>query len=343
MIRRQLALGTALAALLLAALPAAAQAPATPPLLRDQTVVADGAVRLGDLFANLADGADRIVAAAPGPGTRIVFDAEQLVSIAAAHGVAWEPRGRFDRVAVERESRALDAREIERRVADAIAAEAGRFEFEVEADNRQLTVYLPVGAEDAITIENLRVDARGRRVTATLMAPDGDGGTMRVPVGGRLHPVLDVPVLRAPIMPGQAITEADLEWASLRADRVRRDVVTDARWMIGMTPRRALTPGAPIAMRDLQERIVVARNSTVTIVLRAGAMTLTARGRALDAGAQGAAIRVVNPRSERVVEATVIAPDTVEIRPMHLAPTHAPAAHQQAALHNGTFQAGSFR
>src|SRR3546814_20575530 len=117
-------------------------------------------------------------------------------------------------------------------------------------------------------IEHLRVDERGRRATAMLIAPDGGGGTMRTPVAGRLHPVVDVPVLRGPVMPGQAITEADLEWSSMRADRLRRDMITDARWLIGMTPRRAVTPGEPVNMRDLQERLEVEKNSMVTIVDR---------------------------------------------------------------------------
>src|SRR3546814_3624083 len=112
---------------------------------------------------------------------------------------------------------------------------------------------------------------------------------------------------------------ADLEWSSMRADRLRRDRITDACWLIGMTPRRAVTPGEPVNMRDLQERIVVEKNSMVTIVLRSGSLMLTARGKALDDGAEGATIRVLNPRSERVVQATVVAPDTVEIHSMQFA------------------------
>src|SRR3546814_5584662 len=57
-------------------------------------------------------------------------------------------------------------------------------------------------------------------------------------------------------------------------------MITDARWLIGMTPRRAVTPGEPVNMRDLQERIVVEKNSMVTIVLRSGSLMLTARGKA---------------------------------------------------------------
>src|SRR3546814_17687335 len=136
-------------------------------------------------------------------------------------------------------------------------------------------------------IEHLRVDERGRRATAMLIAPDGGGGTMRTPVAGRLHPVVDVPVLRGPVMPGQAITEADLEWSSMRADRLRRDMITDARWLLGMTPRRAVTPGEPVNIRHPPERHVVEKQTRFTLELRAGSLVLTARRQALDAGPPG--------------------------------------------------------
>ena len=333
--RRTLAIGAALAALIAtASLPSFAD---TIPLLRDQATVIDGEVRLGDLFSNVDRDAARVVAAAPAPGSRTIFDAEQLMAIAAANGIAWQPRSRFDRITVERESRTVDVHEIERRLSDAMAAQSGRVEFEVEVDNRQQTVYLPVGAEVRMEIENLRVDPRGRRASATLLTPNGEGGVSRTQVSARLYPVVDVPVLRGPVMPGQAIGENDLEWASVRADRLRRDMITDARWMVGMTPRRAITPGMPVAMRDLQERIVVQKNSMVTIMLRSGSLMLTARGKALEDGAQGASVRVLNPRSERVVQATVLSPDTVEIQSLQIG-----AANQPAAT-NVAFKTGSNR
>src|SRR3546814_13679708 len=101
---------------------------------------------------------------------------------------------------------------------------------------------------------------------------------------------------------------ADLEWSSMRADRLRRDMITDACWLIGMTPRRAVTPGEPVNMRDLQERIVVEKNSMVTIVLRSGSLMLPARGKALDDGAAGATIRALNPPRARGAQAPGRAP-----------------------------------
>ena len=76
----------------------------------------------------------------------------------------------------------------------------------------------------------------------------------------------------------------------------------------------------------------------VTIVLRSGALMLTARGKALEDGAEGASVRVLNPRSERVVQATVISPDTVEIQSLQMI-----GAAQVQAASNVAVKAGSYR
>jgi flagella basal body P-ring formation protein FlgA len=55
----------------------------------------------------------------------------------------------------------------------------------------------------------------------------------------------------------------------------------------------------------------VARNANVTLVLKSGGMTLSALGRAVDEGARGETVRVINVQTKRTVEAQVVGPDTV--------------------------------
>lgn len=294
--------------------PLAASIP-MPPAPRDQVVVHDYAVTLGDLFLNAGDKAGLPVATAPAPGEREIFDPARLKSIADRHGLAWEPSGRSDRVLVARASREVGAERLQSLIASAMTARDSSWRFEVELDNRLQTIRLPTGTEDAISVEDLRVDTRNRRVSAMLAAPDGRQGIARQQVSGRLFEVVDIPVLGQPVMPGEVVTAADLDWTTVRTDRLRRGTVTDLRRIVGLTPRRPITPGAPIFQRDLEERIVVGKGAMVTIVYRTPNMTLSTVGRALDAGADGAAIRVVNTQSNRTVEAVVAGPDRVEIQP----------------------------
>ena len=61
----------------------------------------------------------------------------------------------------------------------------------------------------------------------------------------------------------------------------------------------------PLRERDVQEPIIVAKGSTVSLVYRTESMVLTAGGKALEDGAMGSVIRVLNSQSKVVVEARV--------------------------------------
>lgn len=287
-----------------------------PPVARDQVVVHDYAVTLGDLFLNAGDKAGVPVATAPAPGGRELFDAARLTAIASRHGLEWEPAGRSDRVMIERASRQIDADSLASLVEAALEARNPAWKFEVELSNRLQSLQIPTASDVGASVESLQVDIANRRVSAWVVAPDGQKGVVRTEVSGRLFDVTDVPVLRHSVMPGEIITDADVEWTTVRTDRIRRGAVTDLRRIVGLTPRRPLTPGTTLSQRDLEERIVVEKGALVTIVYRTPNMTLSTLGRALDDGADGAPIRVVNTQSDRTIEAVVAGPDRVEIQPV---------------------------
>jgi flagellar basal body P-ring formation protein FlgA len=58
----------------------------------------------------------------------------------------------------------------------------------------------------------------------------------------------------------------------------------------------------------------VEKGALVTMIVQTPFMTLSTQGRALDEGAMGDTIRVMNARSRKVVEAQVTKSDTVMIQ-----------------------------
>src|SRR3546814_2370244 len=88
----------------------------------------------------------------------------------------------------------------------------------------------------------------------------------------------------------------------------------DAGDLVGMSPRRGLAANTPIRIHDVERPIDVARGDTVVMTLQSGALMITARGRALDQGALGQVVRVLNVDSNRTVEAVVTGPNAVSIR-----------------------------
>jgi flagella basal body P-ring formation protein FlgA len=279
--------------------------------LRTITTVEDNVVRLGDLFDDLPSGADIAVAYAPAPGRRLTFDAATLMQLANTYRIAWRPQSRFDRVIVERAGRVVQKSEILSRLSEALQGEGMKRGMEIEIYGRNTEMSVPLDAASSVEVRSLSYDAQSGRFTAVIAA-GGEGG-YRLPVSGRVHETSPVPVLRRAMGPGEVIRKDDIEIVRTREDRIARDIVTDPARLIGTTPRQRLRAGEPVRDSDTRPPVLVARNSTVTIVLQSGALMLTAQGKAVEEGAKGDTIRVTNLQSKKTIEAVVAGPDYVTV------------------------------
>jgi flagella basal body P-ring formation protein FlgA len=128
--------------------------------------------------------------------------------------------------------------------------------------------------------------------------------------------VTDVPVLARDVAPGDVVRAQDVQWIRLPSDRVSNNIVTTEAGLVGMSPRYPVRTGEPLRMSDMQPPVVVAKGATVDMNYVSGALTLLARGRALQSGAVGDTIDIVNPRSNRTVQGIVEGPNVVRIDAM---------------------------
>jgi flagella basal body P-ring formation protein FlgA len=300
----------ALAALVAAA---ALATPVDAATLRPQSTVDDSLIRIGDLFEDVGMGADIAIAHAPSPGRRITFDVATLAEIARAYRIDWRPQSRFDRVVVERAGRVIQKQEIVERLAEALKAEGMRRDSEVDVVGRSIEMAVPLDASDAIEIRNLSFDRQSGRFSALVLAGGSDAGAQRLAVSGKVHTTVAVPMPRRAIGAGEIIRKDDIEMVRIREDRAARDILVDPQRLIGTTPRFRLRAHEPVRENDTRPPVVVARNSTVTVTLNTGNLTLTAQGRASEDGAMGDTIRIVNLQSRKTIDAIVTGPDHVTI------------------------------
>ena len=71
--------------------------------------------------------------------------------------------------------------------------------------------------------------------------------------------------------------------------------------------------GQVIRQADVAKPELIARGETVTIMFQVPGITLTIVGKAVDPGALGDVISVLNVQSKRTVQATVIGPGRVSV------------------------------
>jgi flagella basal body P-ring formation protein FlgA len=90
-------------------------------------------------------------------------------------------------------------------------------------------------------------------------------------------------------------------------------VITNVEQAVGLAARRALPAGRALRQADLQKPELVARNENVTITYEVPGIVLTMRGQALEAGAHGDLISVLNVHSKKTIHATIVGPGRVTV------------------------------
>lgn len=296
------------------ALPAAvAQEAAMPALLRGAVTVDDDVIRLGDLFDGAMASPEIAVARAPAPGESVVLDARWLAAVARAHNVAWRPTSRFDQSVVSRSSQLVGTEAIRAVLVGELAARGATGDLDIQFDGQAPTLKLPVDVAPDIAVQQLNFDAQSGRFSATIVAAGNGIVAVRAALTGRAFTLTEVPVPVRRLLPGEIIRDGDIEWVQVHADRVTAAIAVDPSQILGRAPRRPIRAGEPIRANDLQIATMLKRGTMVTMVLETPQVLITTQGRAMEDGAEGQLVNVMNTSSNRVVKATVVDATTVAV------------------------------
>lgn len=278
-------------------------------VLNPNPVVDDKVIRLGDLFENVGRNAHAVVAPAPALGRKAIYDAKWLTNIARSHNLSWQPMGAYDHAVVERASQTIFFSDIKSALLEAIAGKKEGKSFEIELDNRNLKFYVPVTTDVRLVISNLVIDDRMGRFTANIATSGGKSERAT----GRIYEVTKIPVLRHQVKPGETIAKGDVDWLRVRSRDFQDNTLTRSDQIVGMTPRRWFRPGVAIRDGDLKRPVMIKKNASVVILLKVPNMTISMKGRAEEDGSLGDTVRIMNTKSQRIIDAVILSPNTVRV------------------------------
>lgn len=275
--------------------------PAVAATLKPYTALSGPVVRLCDLF----DGADeRPLGPSPAPGGRVAVEAAQLGAIARMFHVDWRSSGPGDRSVLERPGRALAREDVLAPLRVLLEAEGAAKDSDVELP-LPTTAPFPAGQPPMLDFTNTSFDASSGRFTTVLQAT-GEGMTpVQLRLSGRVLAMVEVPVPRRALMLGEVIRADDLQWTRLRAGVLRGEAVRQPVQAVGQAMRHAVAAGQPILLADLGRPVIVPKGTPLVLQLEAPGLQVTAQGVAVEAGALGERIRVMNPYSRVVLEAEI--------------------------------------
>jgi len=279
--------------------------------LRPITTLAAPVVRLADLFDGLVADGTVVLGPGPAPGGRIVVEAAQLAAIARQFGVDWRPAGQ-ERAVLERPGRLLPREDILAALRSALVGVGAPNDGDLDLPGYAAPL-VPAEAAVRPEVEQMDYDATTGRFVAMLSVAAEGMLTQRQRIAGTMHEMAEVPVPLRRLAPGTVLRASDIHTARVRVATLRGEVARGPEQVVGMALRRTVLPGQALALADLSRPMAVAKGARVTMQLVAGGLSLTGHGQALESGALGDRIQVLNPASRAVLEVEVVGPDRVRV------------------------------
>lgn len=273
--------------------------------LKTISTVNDDVIRVGDVFEDAGANGGAVVGRSPAPGTDMTLNARTLLRIAAAYQIDWKPLSVTDQSLIKREAHTVSNLDIEDAIKAALEKRGVSGNYGIVLNNVTTSLVLPANVPATAEVSNL-VYTPGRDVfIATIASPSADKPVKTMNVSGTIQKTATVPVMKGSVKKGEIIGSTDIEWVDVAQANLLPDSILDADSLIGKTPVRFLNVGQPLRIKDVENPQLVARGDDVTIIYHLGGMELTAKGKAMQNGAEGDNIRTINVSSNRSMNARV--------------------------------------
>lgn len=333
MIRATLATISTLLALALPA--AAADDFIAAPTLRASVTVTSDVVRVGDLIDNAGSAALIPVYRSPDLGTTGTLTVGQVLSVLRAKQVIGVMTGDIKEVQVTRLARTLASKDIENAVAAALERRFGLGDaanITITFDRSVAEMRLDASNSGALQPVATRFDARsGRFDIAFEIANDGNAAPTKLRFAGTAIETVEVAVLTRDIDRAELLKSSDLSLERRPKAEVAGEPASRDR-SIGMQLRRGMRAGTPIRAADLVRPDFVVRDQAVTIIYQVPGLYLTTRGKAIESGAEGDTVSVLNLQSKRTLTGIVTGRGQVTVQGASQSAPMAPAVEQTSSV-----------
>ena len=305
-------IATTLLVLALGATSAAAQV--NGPRLKAQATVSGDIVRIGDLVENAGVAANTPIFRAPDLGSTGAVPVRAVLDAVRPYGlIAVDIRG-LSEVAVTRAGHTIAADDIEARIVRALIArhnlgKTENLKIMFDRDVRPIALDLSVNPE--LSLARLTYDQSSRRFDITFEL--ANGGTASWRYTGSAVETIEAAVPTRAFNRGDIIKAGDFTIERRPRGEFTSELPVAASEVAGLAARRSVRAGQPLRQSDLMKPEVVQKGETVTLQYQVPGIVLSMRGKALETGAEGDMVSVLNVESKRTVQGLVTGPGRVTI------------------------------
>lgn len=291
--------------------------PALKPELKPAVTVSSELVRIGDMVAHAGPLAKTAIFRAPDLGETGAVATARVIEALRPFDLAGIDTGGLSEVLVTRASRAITPKEIETRIVQALAGQRGladAADLSLTLDQTLRTLQVEPSLTGELQVARLTYDPRSTRFSIALDLP-GSAILSRAPltVSGSAVQTAETVFLTRSVRRGEVLTRSDVSVERRPRAEISADRINAPDQAIGLAARQALRAGQPLRETDLKRPELVQRNEAVTLVFEMPGILLTVRGKALETGAGGDVVSVLNLQSKRTVQGVVAGPGRVNV------------------------------
>lgn len=282
--------------------------------LKPEAIIHGTVVNISDLFDDISVKQDAIVGNAPSPGQSVVLNARTLQRMANLYNIKWTASSPSEQIVVKSVVQTIGADEILSVIKKDLESRGVSGKFTVALNNVAPSISLPGNVETTVEIAQMNYTAGRDVFSAVLAAPSAANPVKTISVSGLIEKTTQIPVLKESISSGDIISPSDVEWIDVAMRHMVNDTVIDADNLIGKTPVRMVEQGVPVRARDIVSPQLVARGDEVLLQFNQGGLQLTVRGKAMQNGAEGEFIRVMNLSSNQSLRGEVTGSKVVSVQ-----------------------------
>lgn len=283
--------------------------------LKARVSITSDLVTLGDLFENAGKVAKTAVFRSPALGKSGVLNVRRIMAAAREHGLDWSNPDVLENIVVTRASNTIGLSDIALRIKEEITQNNV-----LQFSQAHLKVYLHAKATPFIIradvntdmdIQRVRYNPRSGSFSAVVVIAKDTAHARRKTYVGRAVEVVEVPVLTQEVSRGEVIRSHHLKTKEIPARRLTRQTLSETSDVIGTAARKSLQPNRIIRTSDVEKPRVVRKNTLISVIYKLNKLQIISRALALEDGAIGDTVQVLNQRSRRTIQAVVTGPNSV--------------------------------
>jgi flagella basal body P-ring formation protein FlgA len=282
--------------------------------LKDKALVAKDHVTLGDIFDDVGSKASEIVGPAPDAGQSRVISNKVLERLIKTYALDIEPVNLPSEFTIQRQSNIVSSDQMMEALKNVLSTKGTSDNFTVTLTQGLSDISLKDNTVPNVEISNLNFNKNSGVFSAKISIPSVQNPVATRQVTGTVTDLVTVPALSKPARAGEIISLSDIVFLELPAKQVPQDAVLDADQLAGLSPTRSITANKPIRFNDIRNPQLVERGEQITINYEGGTLSLAAKGRALQNGAKGEFVKVLNTASNKTIQAEVTSDRVVTVR-----------------------------